>query len=181
MLQKMLDCLTNLMRTKLENFEKEIDLNNYSVLYNYSIFFMILILNLKSNKTFLFLLFEKDSKLIKILLNILKNSSKYKNSNKISKILCNLFLSEYKDIFFSHKDPFLEELFISNFEKFSKVNIEGTDVFPKKIYSRILDNIINLKLSFEAIFENLTNSNQCDLSGKKKTFEYQDSDKPTGK
>jgi hypothetical protein len=181
MLQKMIDCLTNLLKTKLENFEKEIDLNNFSVLYNYSIFFMVLLLNLKSNKTFLILVFEKDSKLIKTLLNILKSSLKYKNSNKISKILCNLFLSEFKEIFFFHKDHLLEELFIINNEKFSKINIEGTDIFPKKIYSNILENILNLKLSFEVIFENLSNLVQSEHIIKKKAFEYQDSDKPTGK
>jgi len=126
---------------------------------------MILLINLKTKKTFTYLVFKKDSKLIEILINVIKISKNYKSSNKISKVFCNLFLDEYKEIYFNSNDPVLEELFITNNEKFSKINIEGLDKYPKPVYKNILENIINLDITYSKIFS-------------KNVFE--DSDKPIG-
>ncbi len=72
------------------------------------------------------------------------------------RIFCNLFLDEYKETFFSTEDPILEELFIINNIKFSKVNNEGVDKFPKEIYTGILKTILDLDLTYEKIFHKKT-------------------------
>lgn len=118
---------------------------------------MILLLNLKAKKSIVQLIFDKESKLIKILLSVIKASKSYNNSTKIAKVFCNLFLDEYKEIYFSTCDPLLEDLFIINNEKFSKINVEGVDVYPKSFYVDLMQNILNLKLTYEMIFNKSKN------------------------
>jgi hypothetical protein len=113
---------------------------------------MIILINLKRNTKFLIQIFDKNSKLIEVLISILrKENNCKKKSKKISKILCNIFLDEYKLIFFN-SDYTLDEIFIYNNEKFSQVNNEGLDVYPKSLYKNILENLLNSEYSYEKLF-----------------------------
>ncbi len=183
MLKSIVTQLTNKIKEKLETFEKEATSTTFSVLLTYSYFFMILLLNLKTQKNFIHMVFKKESKLVKVLINLIKSSRSFQNSNKISKVFCNLFLDEYKEIYFLHDDPEIVELFILNNEKFSKVNVEGMDVYPKKIYQGVLESVLKFNLSYELIFSNLSrrNSNNDKGSGPiKNKYPFEETDKPVG-
>ena len=51
-----------------------------------------------------------------------------------------------KEIFILNK---VDELFILNNEKFTKINVEGLDIYPKEIYKIILDIVIKLDFTYE--------------------------------
>jgi hypothetical protein len=163
--------LTAKMQEKLDIFEKDTNLTTFSVLLNYSYFLMIVLLNLKKNKNFIYSAFEKESKLVKLLISLIKSSRSFQNSNKISKVFCNLFLDEYKEIYFLHDDPEIEDLFILNNEKFSEVNVEGMDIYPKKVYQSILESVLNLDITYEMIFSclrrNMSDENKYITGGKR--------------
>lgn len=152
--------LTQMMDEKHEKFRKDIHNNTFYKLINHSLYFMILLINIK-NKNILNLIFEKDSKLVKILLNIIDNSKQFHKSNKICKIFCNLFFTEYREIFSKYE---LEELYILNNEKFTSINVENIDIYPKNVYCSILEKIFTLDLSYDF----LNNKSIC----------IQDDDKP---
>jgi hypothetical protein len=159
---------------------------------------MIILINLKKNRRFITSIFEKQSKLIEVLLDILKCeiSFKKKKSKKIAKILCNMFLDEYKEIFFNSEYT-LEEIFIHSNEKFSEVNNEGLDVYPKSLYTDILENLISTEYSYEKLFhdhnramESILNNHTLAKDGKnekliqnlaKKKSTYSPTDVPIGK
>ena len=44
-------------------------------------------------------------------------------------------------------------MFIFNNEKFSEVNNEGLDVYPKSFYKNILENILQIEFSDERLFK----------------------------
>ncbi len=99
---------------------------------------MLLLLNTNECHFFLENVFENNSKIVKDLLTILKISKSYKK-RKIFQIYCNLFFDEYKEMFFNNN---MDELFILNNEKFTKLNIEGLDIYPRDFYKKILNIIL---------------------------------------
>jgi hypothetical protein len=108
---------------------------------------MIILLN-NNYELFVELTFEKGSKIVKTLIDMLKNSNSYKKDTKIQKILCHIFLDEYKELFFNYN---LENLFILNNEKFTKVNTEGLDKYPKVFYQYLLVYTESLKFSYDCV------------------------------
>ena len=131
---------------------------------------MIILINLKTSKNFILFVFDRDSKLIKIILEIIKISKEYRNnnSNRITKIFCNLFLDEFKHLLYdpNAKDTLMLDLFILNNEKFTKINTDGLDRYPNSIYQDILKIILDFNLTYDQIFS-------------KNTFE--EDEKPIGK
>jgi hypothetical protein len=143
-----IDNLHQIFKEKIHEFENEINSKTYTNLLNYSIFLMIIIKNSKDCKMLLEYLFDNNSKLVKDILNILRISRAYKK-NKILQIYCNLFFDEYKEIFFNSG---LDEMFIMNNEKFTKVNVEGVDVYPPTLYTNILNILLELDFTYEQYF-----------------------------
>jgi hypothetical protein len=113
---------------------------------------MLVLINLKNKKIFIEICFDKDSKVTKDIISMMKISKIY-SKNKILHIFCNMFLDEYKEIFMNNK---IDELFIINNEKFTKVNIEGLDIYPRGFYNYLLKIILDLDFTYE---ENLTEGN----------------------
>jgi hypothetical protein len=171
MQQVLLNQLHIILKEKLDIFDKDTSFANYNTLQSYSLFLMILLINLKTKKNLIYSFFEKDSKMVKILINLIKISKTFQNANKIEKIFCNLFLDEYKELFFIHNDTEFEELFILNNEKFSKVNTEGVDIFPKYFYTQILNKITRLDFNYELLFKGL---NKINLEKNKNIIEDND-------
>lgn len=137
---------------------------------------MILILSMKNEKKFLISLFDKNSPLMKALFNLIKLSKCYyrdikKKNDKISKILCNLFFSEYKEIFLKNQ---LEELFIINHEKFSKINVECLDVYPPIVYESLFDFLLDFNFDYKYL-------ELPTKSSKDQSFEREIEDKYSGK
>jgi hypothetical protein len=106
---------------------------------------MIMLINLKTQKSFIEICFSRNSKITKCILNILQ-ISKNSPKNKLASIFCNMFLDEYKEIFVSNK---IDDLFIFNNERFTKVNIEGLDILPKNFYRKLLRIIFDLNFTYE--------------------------------
>ena len=80
--------------------------------------------------------------------------------------MCNIFLDEYKEIFFpSNLEYSLEEMFIFNNQKFSEVNNEGLDIYPKSFYKNILENILQMEFSDERLFKTEDKSINTSESG----------------
>jgi hypothetical protein len=106
---------------------------------------MILLLNIKNLKDLLIRIFSKDSEITDILLEILDKTSDY-DSIRIKKILCHLFFDEYY-LIFSHNN--LEDLYIENNSKFTEMNTEGLDKYPKNFYVNILDSLVDFDITYE--------------------------------
>jgi hypothetical protein len=90
-------------------------------------------------------MFSKNSEITEILLEILDKTNNY-NSIRIKKILCHLFFDEYYFLFFQNN---LEDLYIENNSKFTEMNTEGLDKYPKNFYVNILDSLVDLDITYE--------------------------------
>jgi hypothetical protein len=107
---------------------------------------MIVLINLKDKKLFIENCFEKDSKVSKDIMKLISISRFFGTGNKVPNIFCNIFLDQYKEIFFIHK---FDDLFIFNNEKFTKINVEGLDKYPKIVYQKVLNIILDLEFTYE--------------------------------
>ncbi len=138
------------MKDSLKRYQSE-QLKNgntnkaYYTLINISLFFMIILINLKDKKKIIELIFDKNSKIVKQILETLEHTASFDNHKRILKIYCNLFLDEYKSLFFDHQ---LDELFILNNEKFTQINTEGVDMYPKKIYMKLMNYLSRIEMNY---------------------------------
>jgi len=96
------------------------------------------------------LAFGKHSKVVKPILKILEQTADFEPHKRLAKIYCNLFFDEYKEMYFFHQ---LDELFITNNEKFTKVNTEGIEIYPKLIYQNLMGFFLRLDLTYEILFD----------------------------
>jgi hypothetical protein len=120
---------------------------------------MIVLLNLKSKRLFVEMCFDKDSKVTRDIMTIMRLSKSYPK-NQILNIYCNMFLDEYKQVFVSNK---IDDLFILNNEKFTQVNTEGLDLFSKCIYKKLLRIIFDLDFTYEHNFLMLNNYDEDNM------------------
>lgn len=132
----------------------------YYNLINISLYIMTIIINLKDKRKTIQLFFDKNSKIVKQILETLELTSNFDYNKRIQKIYCNLFLDEYKSLFFDNQ---LDELFILNNEKFTQINTEGVDVYPKTIYIKLMKYLSRLDMTYTEIIS---------------TKKYQTEDKP---
>lgn len=109
---------------------------------------MIILINLKENKKIIELFFDKNSKFVKQILETLEQTASFDNNKRILKIYCNLFLDEYKSLFFDHQ---LDELFILNNEKFTQINTEGVDMYPKTIYIKLMNYLSRIEMTYSVV------------------------------
>ena len=106
---------------------------------------MILLLNIKNLKDLMKRMFSKNSEITEILLEILEKTNNY-SSIRIKRILCHLFFDEYFKLFFDNN---LDDLYIENNSRFTEVNTEGLDKYPKNFYVNILDSLVDLNITYE--------------------------------
>jgi hypothetical protein len=110
---------------------------------------MLFIFNLKENADFLKHLFRKKSKLLRLVLETIK-ITKSVGSTICAKIFSNLFFQQYNEILISAN---LEKKMIFHNERFSQVNTDGIDQYPKEIYRTMLSHVLNLCVTYENIQE----------------------------
>ena len=97
--EQILTFLLSSIKSKIEKYAVFPGFNNLSLIQNYITFFMVLVLNLKEYPSFIKLIFEGESKFFKTLcVNLFKMKTHKKK--KLLSILNNIFLEEYKEIFF---------------------------------------------------------------------------------
>ena len=139
-----------------------------SILQNYIIFFLIITINLKNHSSFIQTVFGKESKFWSGLLNIFSSLSKRKRK-VVFGLINNLFLEEYKKIYFKEeKDESLENLFIVEQTKFSSIFAEITTYYEDETYRKMFETLLKFNISYDNFF-----SNQADS--------IKDSDKPAYK
>lgn len=111
---------------------------------------MILILNQKQNLDFIMNVFTSSNSFLDIIFSI-GNSLPYSSETRVVKgIINNLFMQEYKGIFFrTPQSTPLENIFIQEQLKVSDKMQKGITVFSKDSYNSILDLLINFGISYD--------------------------------
>jgi hypothetical protein len=89
---------------------------------------------------------------MKSVLKLLKITKDFDPNKRLGKIYSNLFLDEYKEALFLND---LENLYMINFEKFTKVNTEALDILPKNFYSLLFEYLLQMDLTYDELFKNL--------------------------
>jgi hypothetical protein len=113
---------------------------------------MIILINCKSFLVLYENVFKKDSKIMKSILKLLKITKDFDPNKRLAKIYSNLFLDEYKEALFLND---LENLYMINIEKFTKVNTEALDILPKNFYSLLFEYLLQMDLTYDELFKNL--------------------------
>ena len=131
---KILTLLLNEIKSKVEKLKTSDIFFDLSILQNYVIFFMIITINLKSYPQFINNVFNGPTKFFKQLVKLFTVLSKPKKKILLG-ILNNLFLEEYKMIYFrEERDEALEDLFIQQQTAFSSIYIDMMSYYEDKTY-----------------------------------------------
>ena len=112
-----------------------------NVVENFSISLLILLKNITNQSILIKLIAINSTLMVKIQEMVLINQ----NTLKIKKLLSNLFLKEFKDII----SKIELELFIQLNEIYSKLNTESIDLYPKYVYKRLLDFLLEFDLNYD--------------------------------
>ena len=155
--EKLLGFLLSSIEEKVKKYFKDPSYNNLMLIQNFITFFMVLILNLKDNKSFVKIVFNGESQFFSKLCNIffsLEESEKEKLSG-ILNLLNNIFFEEYKQLFFSEKgDEELSNLYIKENTEFSSKWINNSEKFDNKTYKTIFDKLKDFDISYTNFFQN---------------------------
>ena len=149
--ESILYLLLNSIKIKADEYQKDSSYNNLTLLQNYLTFFMILTLNLKNYPEYIKTIFIGKLNFFHILVEILIQLKK----NKILlRIINNLFLDEYKEIFFNPKkpNPELEQLFINEQILFCTKYSGSNFHYEKETYIKIFSKLLNFDLSYDNFF-----------------------------
>ena len=118
--EKLLEYLLESIKEKIKEYTEEPNFNRLMLIQNYIIFFMVLVLNLKSYTSLIKIIFKGNLKFFSELRDSI-NSMKTSKKKKLLSILSNIFLEEYKDVFFNKNDKELEDIFIEQQTDFSNI------------------------------------------------------------
>ena len=144
---------------KIEIYQKNQIFKNFSIIKNYIIFFMILFINIKQSNTFIKTVFEEGTNFFQSLISLIKQMDS-NIQKQLFGILNNIFLSDYKSLYFkknsSEKDEQLEQIFINNQIYFSNFYNESETIFSKSDYKKMFDILSSFDLSYDNFFSNKT-------------------------
>ena len=153
---KILDYLLQSIKEKKDQYKKTPTYNNFILVQNYIIFFMVLTLNLKKYPSFIKTVFKGECDFFHKLVEILKEFPK-KKSKILLGIINNIFLEEYKDIYFrKEKDDELEEIFINELKNFSSIESDITSYYQKETYKKMFKTLLDFTISYNNFFSNNT-------------------------
>jgi hypothetical protein len=79
---------------------------------------------------------------------------KTRKKNKLLSILSNIFLEEYKGIFFNKNDKELEDIFIEQQTKFSELCSETVTFYDDKTYKKMFQTLLKFDISYANFFSN---------------------------
>ena len=154
--------LLNSIKEKADEYTKKRCFNNLYTIQNYLIFFMIISLNLKNYPNYMKAVFKSQldffHKLVEILFSI-------KKKRKFLYIINNLFLEEYKQLFFNENSTLeLEEIFINEQTFFAEKYSDPPLIYEKDTYVKIFSKLLNFDLSYKDLFSK--NSDEIDIEDK---------------
>ena len=147
-----LDLLLTSIHQKIKEYTNEPSFNHLMLIQNYIIFFMVLVLNLKKYPNFIIIIFNGQLKFFTKLCNLLF-SMKSKKNKKLLSIISNIFLEEYKDIYFRKpKNDELENIFIYQQTDFSSKFLETVSFYDASTYKKMFQILLNFDISYINFF-----------------------------
>lgn len=151
---KILSLLSYSIQNKIELYNKNPTQHNFFLIKNYIIFFMILTINLKRYPAFIKNIFQGKSNFFNSLLSMIKKIPKVEESKQLFSILNNLFLQEYKDLYFrtDKEDKDLEKLFVEQQLSFSLMNLDLSS-YDTDTYKKIIDVLLTFNISYDNFFK----------------------------
>ena len=162
-----LSILYNCIHDKIEIYLKDRNRINFTAITNYTIFFMILFLNVSDTGIFIKTIFEEGTNFFKSLIKLIEKLD-LKDKNSLFGILNNLFLDDYKLLYFkkntSEKDDSLEMLFINNQIYFSNIYFESEEGFGDKEYRNMFNKLSRFEFSYDNFFKDKNIDNIKDKS-----------------
>ena len=162
-----LSILYNCIHDKIELYLKDRNRINFTAITNYIIFFMILFLNVSDTGIFIKTIFEEGTNFFKSLIKLIEKLD-LKDKNSLFGILNNLFLDDYKLLYFkkntSEKDDSLEMLFINNQIYFSNIYFESEEGFGDKEYRNMFNKLSRFEFSYDNFFKDKNIDNIKDKS-----------------
>ena len=150
---------------KVEQYEKDSTYNNRVLLENYLIFFMILTINLKNVPLFIRIVFKGDNDFFYKLIELI---TRLQNKNIFLSIINNLFLEEYKCIFFKeNRDIDLEELYEEEKNSFREYYAEeNKEDIDKESYIQLYSRILKFDIDYTNFFPQNEENNKMNLDEK---------------
>ena len=151
---KILSLMSYSIQNKIELYSKNPTQHNFFLIKNYIIFFMILTINLKRYPAFIKNIFQGKSNFFNSLLSMIKQIPKFEESKQLFSILNNLFLQEYKDLYFrtDKEDKELEKIFIDQQLSFSLMNLDLSS-YDTNTYKKIIDVLLTFNISYDNFFK----------------------------
>ena len=151
--EKLLKYLLDSVKEKIKEYSEDPSFNRLMLIQNYIIFFMVLVLNLKNYTSLIKLIFRgKLSFFSELRDNI--NKMKTRKRKKLLSILSNIFLEEYKSVFFDNNDKELEELFIEQQTDFSELCSETVTFYDDSTYKKMFQTLLKFDISYINFFSN---------------------------
>ena len=150
--EEILELLLPSIQKKIKEYSEQPSFNHLMLIQNYISFFMILVLNLSKYPSFIKIIFEGKLNFFKNLCDLLF-AMKTKKKKKLLSILNNMFLDEYKKLFFrKQKDDSLEDLFIRQQIEFSARFLETSSFYNEDTYKKMYQILLNFDISYANFF-----------------------------
>ena len=158
--EKIISLIFLAIQNKITLYNKNPTEHNYFLIRNYIIFFMIITLNLKRYKSFITLVFRgKQNFLADLKQLILDKISKKQRKKELLSILSNLFLEEYKSLFFPEEpNEELEKLYFEEQPNFSSLDYNLFISYDKQTFKKMMDILFEFDLSYDNFFNNKKNN-----------------------
>ena len=151
--ETILDLLLSSTKDKIKEYLEDPGFNRLMLIQNYIIFFMVLVLNLKKYPSFMKIIFNGQLQFFQKLCDSIFEMKSKKNKKLLS-ILSNIFLEEYKDIYFRKpkKDEELENIFINQQTEFSSKFLETVTFYDENTYKKMFQILLNFDISYLNFF-----------------------------
>ena len=150
--ETILDLLLSSINDKIKEYLEDPSFNRLMLIQNYIIFFMVLVLNLKKYPSFMKIIFNGQLQFFqKLCDSIFKMKSK--KNKKLLSILSNIFLEEYKEIYFRKpKNDELENIFIQQQTEFSSKFLETVSFYDESTYKKMFQILLDFDISYTNFF-----------------------------
>ena len=122
--EKLLEYLLDAVKEKIKEYAEDPNFNRLMLIQNY----------------------------IKLRDNI--NNMRTRKRNKLLSILSNIFLEEYKGVFFNNNDQELEDLFIEQQTDFSELCSETVTFYDDSTYKKMFQTLLRFDISYNNFFSN---------------------------
>ena len=150
--ETILELLYSSINDKINEYTNEASFNHLMLIQNYIIFFMVIVLNLKKFPTFIKLIFNGKMEFFKKLCDSIF-AMKSKKNKKLLSILSNIFLEEYKEIYFRKpKNEELENIFITQQTEFSSKFLETVSFYDENTYKKMFQILLDFDISYQNFF-----------------------------